>query len=372
MSFYNEIRRFRWQEIEHEILGRTPASVERALTAQILGLDGLISLLSPAAERTLEEMAQRAHLLTEQRFGRVISLFAPLYLSNECTNSCVYCGFNVQNPVDRLTLTNEQAAAEASHLHAQGFRHILLVSGEAPNIVTMEYLSNTLKQLRPKFSSISIELYPMPTNDYQTLIAQGVDGLVVYQETYNQKRYSDVHPAGSKRDYRWRLETPERGGKAGFRRIGIGALLGLGNWRVEGFFLALHARYLLRKFWRSHITISFPRLRPAAGEYEPPFPVSDAHLVQLMTALRLLLPDAGLILSTRETPYLRDHLIPIGVTSMSAGSRTAPGGYAHDVQAEAQFDIADHRSAQAVATMIRDKGYEPVWKDWDAAFLRQT
>ncbi|MEE8431967.1 MAG: 2-iminoacetate synthase ThiH [Candidatus Desulfatibia sp.] len=370
MSFYEKISRLRWEEIEKQIMSRTPADVAKALAARSLGMDGFISLLSPAAEQAMEEMAQRAHRLTQQRFGRVISLFAPLYLSNECTNACVYCGFNVQNTVDRLTIALEQAEAEASFLYSQGFRHILLVSGEAPQAVTMEYLTKILQKLRHSFSSISIELYPMPTVDYQNLITNGVDGLVVYQETYNEKRYRDVHPAGNKSNYRWRLETPERGGEAGFRRIGIGALLGLDNWRVEGFFLALHARYLLRNFWKSHITISFPRLRPAAGEYEPPYPVSDAQFVQLITALRLLLPDAGLVLSTRESAYLRDNLIPIGITSMSAGSCTAPGGYAHEVQAEAQFDIADHRSPKDVAAIIRAKGYEPVWKDWDAAFLQ--
>ncbi|MBU0698071.1 MAG: 2-iminoacetate synthase ThiH [Pseudomonadota bacterium] len=370
MSFYNQLNLFRWEDIEKEILSRTSRDVERALSARFLDPDRFISLLSPAAEASLEDMAQRSHRLTEQRFGRVISLFAPLYLSNECTNSCVYCGFNLKNPVERLTLTVKQAEAEASFLHALGFRHVLLVSGEAPQVVTVEYLSQALKKLRPWFSSISIELYPLPTEKYQTLIAQGVDGLVVYQETYNEQRYREVHPAGSKSNFRWRLDTPERGGMAGFRRIGIGALLGLSNWRVEGFFLALHARYLLRNFWKSHITLSFPRLRPAAGGYEPPYPVSDIHLVQLIIALRLFLPDAGVILSTREAPYLRDHLIPIGITSMSAGSRTEPGGYAHDIRAEAQFEIADHRSPKAVAEIIKKKGYEPVWKDWDAAFLQ--
>jgi len=370
MSFYEKIRRLRWKEIEKQITSCTPADVARALGARSLGMDGFISLLSPAAEQAMEEMAQRAQRLTQQRFGRVISLFAPLYLSNECTNACVYCGFNVHNTVDRLTITAEQAEAEASFLYSHGFRHILLVSGEAPQAVTMEYLTQILQKLRPSFSSISIELYPMPTADYQTLISNGVDGLIVYQETYNEKSYRNVHPSGSKSNYRWRLETPERGGEAGFRRIGIGALLGLNNWRVEGFFLALHARYLLRNFWKSHITVSFPRLRPAAGEFKPPYPVSDAQLLQFITALRLLLPDAGLVLSTREPAYLRDNLIPVGITSMSAGSCTAPGGYAHEVKAEAQFDIADHRSPEAVAKIIKEKGYDPVWKDWDAAFLQ--
>jgi 2-iminoacetate synthase len=234
-------------------------------------------------------------------------------------------------------------------------------------VVTLKYLQGVVKELRPWFASISMELYPMETAAYRQLIAQGVDGLVIYQETYNEERYREVHPAGQKRDYRWRIETPERGGEAGFRRIGIGSLLGLSDWRVDGFYLALHARYLLRNFWKSHLTISFPRLRPAAGGYQPPCPVSDVHMLQLLTALRLFLPDAGLILSTRESPHLRDHLIPLGITSMSAGSRTEPGGYVNCSEAEAQFEIADHRSPQEIIEVISRQGYEPVWKDWDGA-----
>jgi 2-iminoacetate synthase len=371
MSFYENAKCYGWAEVERDIQSRSAAEVERALREQPLRLEGLLSLLSPAAEPFLEEMAQAAHRLTEQRFGKVMSLFAPLYLSNVCTNSCLYCGFNVRNPVERVTLTVDQAAAEGEYIHRLGFRHLLLVSGEAPGTVSIDYLLQVVERLRPWFASISIEVYPLPTEAYEQLVASGVDGLVVYQETYNEERYGEVHPGGKKRDYRWRLETPERGAQAGFRRIGIGALLGLAGWRVEGFFLALHASHLLRSYWKSHLTLSFPRLRPAAGGYQPPFPVSDLHMVQMMTALRLFLPDAGLILSTRESAHLRDHLVALGITSMSAGSRTDPGGYTQaTVAAEAQFEIADDRSPQAVVAMLRRKGYEPVWKDWDAAFLR--
>ncbi len=237
-----------------------------------------------------------------------------------------------------------------------GFRHLLLVSGDSPHLVTMDYLRAVLEKLRPLFASLSIEIFPLDTGAYRELIGHGVDGLTVFQETYNEHRYRDFHPAGRKRDFAWRLGTPERGGEAGFRRLGLGALLGLCNWRVEGFFLGLHARHLLRTFWQSQIAISFPRLRPAAGAYEPPAPVSDAQFVQLLTALRLFLPDAGLVLSTRESPYFRDHLIPVGVTSMSAGSRTEPGGYTQDRHAEAQFEVADERPPQVVAEVIRADG----------------
>jgi 2-iminoacetate synthase len=372
MEFYDELKRYPWDEITHQIESRTASDVERALASPSPKLEDFMSLLSPAAEPFIETLAQRAHRVTEQRFGRVISLFAPLYLSNVCMNSCVYCGFNVHNPVARLTLTAEQAEAEARHIHDMGFRHILLVSGESPHLVTQEYLHAVLEKLRPLFASISIEIFPLDTDVYVDLIDKGVDGLTVFQETYHEQRYPDFHLGGKKRDFRWRLGTPERGGEAGFRRLGLGALLGLCDWRTEGFFLGLHAHYLLRAFWQSHVAISFPRLCPAAGAYEPPFPVSDTNFVQLLTALRLFLPDAGLVLSTRESPSFRDHLIPLGVTTMSAGSRTDPGGYTHTGEAEAQFEIADERPPQVVAEVIRSKGYDPVWKDWDPAFLHYS
>lgn len=373
MSFYDEMKQYTWGGVEDEIRSRTGADVEAALSARHLGPEGLMSLLSAEAAPYIEQMAQRAHSITQQRFGKVINLFAPLYLSNVCMNSCIYCGFNTRNPVERLTLTPDQTQVEGKFLHDLGFRHVLLVSGEAPKIISMDYLLKNIEKLRPLFPSISIEIYPMKTSEYAELCANGVDGLVVFQETYNEELYAKVHLGGKKRDYQWRLATPERGGEAGFRRIGLGALLGLGDWRVETLFMALHARYLSRTFWKSQVTISFPRLQPAAGGFEPLHPVSDFDLVQLITALRIFLPDVGFTLSTRESPQLRDHLIPLGITSMSAGSRTDPGGYTHaqetEAEAGAQFTIADERSPGVVADVIRSHGYEPVWKDWDGAFV---
>ncbi|MHC1727386.1 MAG: 2-iminoacetate synthase ThiH [Syntrophobacteraceae bacterium] len=372
MSFYDEIATVDWTEIEKDIKGRSPADIELALGAKNLNMDNFLSLLSPAAIPYLEAMAQRAHQLTLQRFGKTVSLFAPLYVSNYCTNQCAYCGFNAKNPIERLALTPEQALKEGEFIHGLGFRHLLLVTGEAPKISSPEYLARIVDLLRPLFSSISVEIYPMDTDHYRMLIAHGVDGLTVFQETYNKELYPTIHLGGKKRDYRWRLETPDRGGEAGFRRLGLGALLGLDDWRVEGFFLGLHSNYLMRKFWKSQVAISFPRLRPAAGAFEPEHPVSDRDFVQLLVALRIFLPDIGFTLSTRETAEFRDHLIPLGVTSMSAGSKTDPGGYTHPQGngAEAQFEIADHRSPEEVAEVIRQRGYEPVWKDWDEAFLR--
>jgi 2-iminoacetate synthase len=369
MTFFDVMQQYEWNTFRKEIHKRTDLDVENALSAAVPSMDDMMSLLSPAAEKYLEAMAQRSHRISLQRFGSTIALFAPLYVSNVCTNHCVYCGFNASNSIERKTLSLEEAVREGRHVHGMGFRHLLLVSGEAPGLVPVEYFTELTRRLRSLFSSIAVEVYPMSTEDYVNLDGAGVDGLVVFQETYDQNLYREIHPAGRKRDFRRRIETPDRGGQAGLRRLGLGALLGLTDWRVEAFFLGLHARYLLKKYWRSQVTISFPRLRPAAGSYHPAAPVSDVELVQMMTALRILLPDVGLVLSTRETPDFRDHLIPLGVTTMSAGARTEPGGYTDAGNSEPQFDVADRRTPEEVVSAIRAKGYDPVWKDWDASFI---
>ena len=369
MSFWKKIIQYRWDGIQAAIRRKTAEDVRQALKAPTRHFDDLLALLSPAAAGFLEEMAQAAHGLTVQRFGRTIQMFAPVYISSECTNSCVYCGFNHHNQISRATLTVAEVEKEVIFLHRQGFRHVLLLTGESPQHVPVDYLIRIARKLQPLLASISIEIYPMATDDYRRLIENGVDGLTVYQETYHLKRYAEVHPAGPKRNYRWRLETPDRGGQAGFRRLNIGVLLGLSDWRVDSAFVGLHADYLTRRYWQSHVSVSFPRLRPAAGGFQPQFPVTDAHMVQLLCALRLWMPDAGLVLSTREPASLRENLLPLGITQMSAGSKTAPGGYAAKENVEGQFEISDLRSPQEVIRMIAAHGYEPVWKDWDAGFL---
>ena len=369
MSFWENITQYRWNRIASAIHHKTSEDVRRALQAPIRQFDDLLALLAPTAAGFIEEMAQAAHRLTIRRFGRTIQMFAPIYMSNECTNACEYCGFNRNNQIARTTLSVDEVVDEAMVLHRQGFRHVLLLTGESPNHAPLDYLIRVARKLQPMFASISIEIYPLSTDDYRRLILNGVDGLTVFQETYNLKQYPKFHPSGPKHSYRWRLETPDRGGQAGFRRLNIGALLGLCDWRVEGAFVGLHAAYLIRRYWKSSVSISFPRLRPAAGGFRPPFLVSDAHMVQLLCALRLWLPDAGLVLSTRESAELRDNLLPLGVTQMSAGSKTAPGGYAAEEKAESQFEVCDHRSPKEVSDMIAAHGYEAVWKDWDSSFL---
>ena len=369
MSFREELGRFDYRTVSRNIEKKTLRDVDRALAADRLRPEDLMALLSPAAEERLEAMAQRAHQLTVQRFGRTILLYAPLYLSNECSNGCRYCGFNARNQVPRRTLTLEEAEIEARVLHELGFRHLLLVTGEHPRAVDDDALAATARRLRPLFSSLAIEVYPMAEAGYRQMVGAGVDGLTIYQETYDRELYAEMHPFGRKRDFDWRLLAPERGGAAGLRRIGLGALLGLGAFRTEAFFVGLHALHLSKHFWRSHVSVSFPRMRPADGGFAPRNPVSDAHFVQLICALRLLLPDAGLVMSTRESAQLRDHLLPLGVTQMSAGSSTAPGGYAEKERSTEQFAIDDARSPAEVCAMLRERGYDPVWKDWDGAFL---
>jgi len=371
MSFKEVIQKYDPLQVIAEIEAMTAADVQRALAAEQLDNRDFMALLSPAAEDFLEEMAQKAHAITLCRFGRTILLYAPIYLSNECHNSCLYCGFSVNNPIPRRTLNLDEIERDARILHGQGFRHILLLTGEAPGKVGNDFIAAAAERIRPLFSSISIEVYPMETEGYKEMVDAGVDGLTIYQETYDPELYQQLHPSGRKRDYNFRLATPERAGEAGLRRIGIGFLLGLGNFRSEAFFAGLHGRYMMHNYWRTLLSVSFPRLRPAEGGFQPPNPVSDRQFVQLMCAMRLLLNDAGLVLSTRENAELRDNLLPLGVTQMSAGSCTAPGGYGEEDSATEQFTIDDDRTPAEIADLLRARGYDPVWKDWDGAFLQK-
>ncbi len=353
--------------------GVKAADVERALAEPCgrYSFSRLLTLISPAAADFLEPMARQARDLTVQRFGRTIQLYAPLYVSNYCINSCRYCGYNQGHNYPRRRLTIDEAIADADVIAAEGFRHILLVSGEDPKFITADYLCELAGRLGANFSSISVEIYSMSEPDYAKLFAAGIDGVTLYQETYDRGTYGEHHPAGPKSDYDRRLESPDRFASAGMRRIGIGALLGLGNWRTETLAMGEHAAYLMKKYWRSQVSFSFPRIRQA-HEVRDEFvrPVSDRDLVQMMLALRLCFADAGIVLSTRENADLRDNLTPLCVTKMSAGSKTSPGGYTGE-SATKQFEIADNRSPAQIAEMIKASGAEPVWKDWDAAFSQQ-
>ena len=348
--------------------------------------------IAPASDAQLEAMANQSRALTLRNFGRTMRLFAPLYLSNECINNCRYCGFSRDNPILRVTLDLEQVVAEARHLVAQGFRQVLLVAGEHPKFVSGTYLSDCVRALAGEFASIAIEVGPMEREEYEPVVAAGAEALVVYQETYDRRIYAEMHTSGPKRDFNWRLDCPVRGYEAGFHRIGVGALFGLARWQDEAVALAAHVEYLLKRCWQAQISVSLPRLRPAAGGFTPAFTMRDRELAQLICALRITFPQVGIVLSTRERASLRDALVPLGVTMMSAGSHTEPGGYTrqgtenlhHTVRgrivapdfdrgideiATGQFEISDDRAPDEIATVLRRRGLDPVWKDWDQALL---
>ena len=343
----------------------TGADVERALRTPKRDLADLAALLSPAAGVRLEDLARQARDTTIRRFGRVVRLFAPLYLSNECVSTCTYCGFSAPNDIVRRTLEPQEARAEARALLDAGFRHLLLVSGEHARIVSKDYLVECVDALAPEVPSLAVEVQVWDTETYRRLVGAGCDGMVSYQETYDRGVYGTVHLKGKKRNFEWRLAAPDRAAAGGMRRLGIGALLGLHpDWRLDALAVAAHAHALVRRWWRCDVSVALPRLRPAAGGYLPASPVGDRDLVQLLCAMRLVLPDVGISLSTREPAALRDALVPLGVTQMSAGSHTEPGGYASHTGAEPQFEISDTRSPAEVAASLRALGYDPVWKDW--------
>ena len=346
----------------------TAADVDRALAHGRPGIREFAALLSPTAATRLEELAQRARRASLARFGATVRLFSPLYLSNECVSKSSYCEFSAGNRIAWRTLSVDEVRAEADELHRRGFRHILLVAGEHARIVHKSYLVDCVGAVAPLFAQVGMEVQVWDTDTYRRLAAAGCDGVVVYQEVYDPATYGQVHLKGKKRNYAWRLAAPDRAAEAGMRRLGIGALLGLTpDWRSEAIAVAAHASALMHRWWRCEVSVSLPRLRPAAGGFQPDHPVDDASLVQLLCALRITLPDVGISLSTREPAPLRDGLVPLGVTSMSAGSHTEPGGYASTSDAEPQFEISDTRSPAEVAAALRAAGFEPVWKDWQRA-----
>ncbi len=365
MSYYDVLVSNRALQAEafREVTAR---DVESALSSNRPAPDDFLAFLSPTAGGYLEFMAEKAHAATLRIFGRTIQLYAPLYVSDFCENRCLYCGFNAQNRFERRTLTLPEVEREGEIIASSGIRHILLLTGESKRHSPVSYIRDCIERLRPRFSSISVEIYPLAESDYAELVSAGCDGLTIYQETYDEAVYETVHPAGPKRNFRFRLDAPERGCRAGMSHVHLGALLGLSpDWRRDVYLACLHAFYLRNRYPDVEIGMSVPRLRPHAGRFEPVYPVTDRDLVQIILALRLFFPRAGISISTRESARLRDNLIPLGVTRMSAGSVTRVGGYASGSDdSHPQFEISDERSVSEMITLIRGKGYDPVLKDW--------
>lgn len=367
-SFKDVFERYHWDDIKERLGKVTHSDVLNSLRKKNKTLDDFLNLISPAAASELELMAKMTRQFTQKRFGKTIQLYAPMYLSNECQNICTYCGFSLDNDVRRKTLSDTELMIEASVLKSMEVNHVLLVSGEANKTVGTSYFLNAVHQLRPHFANISIEVQPLSEEEYLQLHQAGVYSVLVYQETYHQEVYKEYHPKGKKSNFHFRLDTPDRIGRAGIHKIGLGVLLGLEDWRVDSFFNALHIDYLQKQYWKSRFSVSFPRLRPAEGIIEPNFIMEDKDLLQLICAYRIWNEDLEISISTRESEKFRNHIISLGATTMSAASKTNPGGYAVDVESLEQFETSDERSMEEVKNIIRKAGYDPVMKDWDPAY----
>lgn len=371
-TFKSVFETYSWDEELASINAKTSTDVEIALSKSKRNLEDFKALISPAAEPYLEKMAQLSRVITKKRFGNTIQLYAPMYLSNECQNICTYCGFSFTNKIPRRTLTDSEILQEVSFLKSKGYDHILLVTGEANTTVGVDYIKNAMELIRQYFSNISIEVQPLDQDEYEELINAGLYAVLVYQETYHKAEYKKHHPKGKKSNFDYRLETPDRLGRAGVHKIGLGALFGLEDWRADSFFTALHLQYLQKKYWKTKYSISFPRLRPHSGGLEPKVEMTDKQLVQTLCAYRLLDEDVELSISTRESEVFRNNIVQIGATTLSAESKTNPGGYVVDPQTLEQFEISDERTTEEVAEMLKQQGLEVVWKDWQNNWKKQN
>jgi len=364
-SFKEEFDTYNWEETKQSIYAKSANDVQRALSATHRNLDDFKALISPAAAPYLEQMAQLSMNLTKKRFGKTIQVYTPMYLSNECTNICTYCGFSFENKIPRKTLSNDEILSEIYEIKKHGIEHILLVTGEANSIVNIDYFKESITLVKDHFANISIEVQPLEEYEYHELHELGVYAVLVYQETYNRENYNVYHTKGKKSNFNYRLDTPDRLGRAGIHKIGLGVLLGLDDWRTDSFFCASHIDFLQKTYWQSKYSISFPRIRPAQGLHETGINISDRELVQLICAYRIFNEELEISVSTRESEKFRNNIIRLGATTMSAGSKTNPGGHALESESLEQFEICDERSAEELSKAIRSCGYDAVYKDWD-------
>lgn len=368
--FSEYLKSISWEETTRAIYSKREDDVKRALSRRSCSVDDFMALISPAAEPYLEEMAQLSLRYTRERFGKTMSLFIPLYLTNSCINSCVYCGFHVSNRMKRTVLTFEEMENEYRAIKRLGpFENLLLVTGENPAVAGVEYLARALDLAKPHFSNLKIEVMPLKSEEYAYLTEHGLNGVICFQETYNRERYNIYHPRGMKSNFEWRVNAPDRMGQAGVHSIGMGALIGLEEWRTDVTMLAYHLRYLQKHYWKTKYSVNFPRMRPAENEgFQPNVVMTDKELAQLTFAMRIFDHDVDISYSTREPAAFRDNMARLGVTTMSAESKTEPGGYFSYPQALEQFHVSDERTAVEVEAALRGLGLEPVWKDWDSSF----
>lgn len=365
MSFYEVLQKYPENRAADLIYSSSEKDVTGALSKKTVNERDLAALLSPAAEPFLERAAALSRAVTLRRFGKTIKIYAPVYLSNYCSNSCVYCGFSRKNDINRIALSANEIEEEAQAVSKSGIKNVILVTGDNPSKFSSDNLIEAVTICRKYFPFISVEVPTMEKRVYSALCEAGAGGLTMFQETYIERQYPDFHPSGPKADFIRRLDTPEIAASAGMRFIGLGALFGLADFRLDAFYMSLHAKYLAGKYWRSHISASFPRIRRSAGCFTPAFEVKDRNLFQMIFAYRLFFHDGGVNISTRESPFLRDKLALLGATTMSAGSKTEPGGYSKAVQNADQFSIEDNRSVDEFCGALKNMGIEPVMKDWD-------
>lgn len=365
MAFSDILNEYNFSDIKNFIYSRKDKDVEDALSAKKINTTHLAALLSPAARKYLEEMALISQKITLSRFGKTIKIYAPLYLSNDCVNSCLYCGFNRKTNIPRITLNSDEIKKEAEILSSMGIKNALLVSGDNKVAFSDEKLIEAVEICSKYFPMVSIEVRALDEEVYKRLHNAGADGFTMFQETYNNISYKEFHPAGPKSNFEYRLNAPERVAKSGIRAIGLGALLGLDDFRTDVFFLSLHGKYIIDNYYQSHISASFPRIRASAGCFTPKYQVTDADVLQSIFAFRMFHNDAGINISTRETPFFRDKLIHLGASIMSAGSKTEPKGYSNPNKKAGQFNVEDERSVSQFVEVVKKSGYDPVMKDWD-------
>ena len=371
--YSEEIKKISWEETTVKIAAKNSMDVRRALAKQHLDVEDFMALISPAAEPFLEQMAHLSQRYTQERFGNTMSMFIPLYITNSCSNSCVYCGFHRENPMARTILTVDQCEDEFKAIKRLGaFENLLIVTGENPVKAGPKYLAAVLDRAKPYFSNLKIEVMPLSMEDYEMLTHHGLNGVICFQETYHAENYKLYHPRGMKSKFEWRLDGFDRMGMAGVHSIGMGALLGLEKeWRTDVAMLAYHLRYLQKKYWRTKYSVNFPRMRPAQNEgFRPNCIVTDRQLAQITFAMRIFDHDVDISYSTREPALIRNNMCRLGVTTMSAASRVNPGGYYTYPDALEQFSVSDDRTVEAIAESLRQRGVEPVWKDWDSSFDR--
>lgn len=365
MGFYDVIKKWKNFDFENYFKNVTDENVIQSINKENLTEYDFLNLLAPIAKNHLEKMAEKAAKIKEQYFGNIISLYMPIYISNYCSNNCTYCGFSRKNHIIRKHLSFTEIEKEAIEIKKEGVEHILMLTGEAPGLVTLDYLKGAAEILKKHFSSVSVEVMPMEEKDYKELANIGIDGLTVYQETYDEKIYDECHISGNKKDYLFRLNTPERGAAAGLRTVGIGPLFGLSEIKREAFFAGLHLKYLTDKYLETSFSISLPRINPAEGGFRPPHPLDDITFVQFLTAFRIFQVKADINISTREVANFRDHLMHLGITKLSVGSKTDVGGYTDEDPSTCQFEISDSRSAKETIDAIIAHGFQPIFKDWE-------